>query len=305
MRCILAIVFLLFPWISSAEERPAGAGPPAGEMIVLEKCLIEHERSTTLGAFVLIQAGGRIQDSYVRLGSRVKAGQVLGRLHDRDARAEWERLTHEIEDNTEIPLCEARLAQTLAKVNRSRKLHERKMYSNENLEIEELDARTAALDLAQAKHHRRQNELTRARVEAEIKSREFVTPHDGIVVEVFKREGESTNVNESVYRVVDVNLLRVTGQVDVKDAWRVCEGQQVRVSPDIASADLPIEREVFIGRVTFVDSQINLETRTCKVVAEVNNRNDLLRSGLEARMEILLEPTPSPGECGPSGPESQ
>ena len=70
----------------------------------------------------------------------------------------------------------------------------------------------------------------------------------------------------------------------------------VRVMPEVEGDDLPIEREVFDGRISFVDSEIDPATRTCRVFAEVENRGGLLRSGLECRMEIDQRPHPEPVE---------
>jgi multidrug efflux pump subunit AcrA (membrane-fusion protein) len=69
----------------------------------------------------------------------------------------------------------------------------------------------------------------------------------------------------------------------------VRKGQEIRVTPEIDGDDLPVENETFMGRIVFVDSRIDPTTRTCKVVAEVRNRDLLLASGLEARMEIFLD----------------
>ena len=91
-----------------------------------------------------------------------------------------------------------------------------------------------------------------------------------------------------IYKVVAIDQLRVTGYLDAGDAWRVRQGQAVRIMPELEGGDLPIEREVFEGKITFVDSDIDPKTRTCRVFAEVENRGGLLRSGLECHMEIDL-----------------
>ena len=96
----------------------------------------------------------------------------------------------------------------------------------------------------------------------------------------------------ATYKVVDVDRIRVIGFLDVGDAWRVRQGQAVRIVPELEGSDLPIEREVFEGKITFVDSEIDPKARTCRVFAEVENRGGLLRSGLECRMEIDLSNHP-------------
>ena len=92
-----------------------------------------------------------------------------------------------------------------------------------------------------------------------------------------------------MFRVINVDVLLVTGYLDVVDAWRVKPGQNVAVSMEFAGPNLPMKREIFRGSVVFVDSEIDHKTQTCKVVAEVKNRDSILRSGMEARLEIYPE----------------
>ncbi len=121
-----------------------------------------------------------------------------------------------------------------------------------------------------------------------VAAREITSPHDGVIVEVYKNVGEVISVGMPIYKVVAIDRMRVTGYLDTGDAWRVGQGQAARVMPELEGGDLPIEREVFEGKITFVDSEIDPKTRTCRVFAEVENRGGLLRSGLECRMEIDL-----------------
>jgi multidrug efflux pump subunit AcrA (membrane-fusion protein) len=92
-----------------------------------------------------------------------------------------------------------------------------------------------------------------------------------------------------IYKMVAIDRMRVTGYLDAGDAWHVRQGQTVRIMPELEGGDLPIEREVFEGKITFVDSEIDPKTRTCRIFVEVENRGGLLRSGLECRMELDLQ----------------
>jgi hypothetical protein len=114
---------------------------------------------------------------------------------------------------------------------------------------------------------------------------------------LLKRPGEPVAPNLPVFRIVDVDHLLITGQVDVVDVWRLHAGQSVRVIPEIAGADLAVEREVFVGRIYFIDPHVDALSQTCKVLARCENRNRLLRAGLEARMEI---PTAGSDLSGPA-----
>jgi len=175
--------------------------------------------------------------------------------------------------------------------------------------------RTAELDLQAAIQNRRMAESQMNQGKALVDSRDIVTPHDGIVVDIYLNAGEPIQLNVwdrqyanpsnipiykssidssmfAIYKVVDVDRIRVIGFLDVGDAWRVRQGQAVRIMPGLEGSDLPIERELFEGKITFVDSEIDPKARTCRVFAEVKNRGGLLRSGLDCRMEINLSNHP-------------
>jgi RND family efflux transporter MFP subunit len=245
---------------------------------------------------------GVLQDCLVRPGERVQAGQVLGRLMDQELRAELEQRTAEANDDIVIRAGQAKYAQAMNKLRASDELNRRNLISAEEHLGHKLDAETAALEIEAAKLRKRIAQFARRQTEAMVRARQFVAPHDGVVVAVLKRPGESVSISEAVFQVVDPDSLRVTGFLDVGDAWRVRAGQRVRVSPDIGGAELPIESEVFEGQVEFVDNQVSVENQTCKLTAIVNNRAGLLRSGLEARMEIETGEPVSTRERTAAGP---
>jgi RND family efflux transporter MFP subunit len=263
--------------------------PAAPSAIVLSRCTLEFEQTTLLGAAQM----GVVSEMLVKPGDQVTVGQVLGRLFDAELRAELDLRRAEAESDIEIRLGEAKLALAMSKLKASEALGKRNLISTEELTTHKLDARAAELEIEAARHKRHLAVLTSRQVEATILTREFVSPHDGIVVMVNKRKGEAVAPNEPVLRLVGAATVRVTGHVDVSDAWQVRAGQLVRVKAEIPGAELPIENEVFTGRIEYVDPEINAENQTCKVVAIVANKDGLLRAGLEARMEITPDAAPA------------
>ena len=288
----------------AATSRSAGAQDPAdATVIVLRRCVVEYEQSTLLVA----PLSSFLQDRSVRLGDKVKAGQVLGRLYDQDLRGEIE--LHAAEADTDLYLRISRADYDLALriLERSELLNKRQFVSPEELSRDRHAVRKAALAIEEAEHRRRLALIHRRRAEADVRVREFISPHGGVVVEAYKNQGESVRFNEPVFRVVNLERLKVTGFLNLRDAWRARAGQGVRVLPE--SAGTAIEHEAFLGHVVFVDSQIDPETQTCRVVAEVDNRDGMLRAGLEVRMEVQTKgataadvpavPCPA-GQCRPT-----
>jgi|GEM_PF-1884942 len=275
--------------LGSSPGRPADAADPvdpSAEVVVLRRCPIDYERSATLGS----SQYGVIQECLVVPGDRVQAGQVLGRMRDDELRAELKLRELEAKSDVEIRLSEARNAQASIRLRTTQSLVRRNAASVEDYNLHKMEAEAASIAVEQAKHSR---ELAKVRLEqahAQVRAREFVSPYDGVVVAVLKRQGEPVAPNEPIFKVVDPARLQVTGQADITESWRLQVGQSVRVVPDIAGADLPVEHEAFAGRIVFIDSHIDPMTQTCKILVNLDNRGGRLRSGLETRLEIDPRP---------------
>jgi multidrug efflux pump subunit AcrA (membrane-fusion protein) len=285
--------------IATLETMPAAAQEPATpsrDVVVVRRCEIEYKRSSMVGVGHMGSTMTTVlQDCLVHLGDRVKAGQVLGRIMDGDIRAELALRTAEAENLLDVRISETKVDQAANRLKRTEKLQKRDVsyVPAEEKVSQELEMNAAKLLVEESKYELRLAELKRSQAEALLHAREYVSPHDGVVVEIVKEQGEAVSINEPNFRVVDVDRLKVTGYLNLGDYWRVRPGQEVRIVPEIDGEELPIEREVFAGRVVFVDRRIDPANRTCKVVAEVANRDLLLASGLEARMEIVLDPPSS------------
>ncbi len=283
MRRTPKMIVLLAPVILGGAAIADETNSPSA-VILLQKCSIEYERATPVGSN---QNMGLIQECLVRPGDRVKAGQVLGRLFNKDALAQTQLHAAALQ-SSEIVIRqrEAALEMERAKLRRAENLISRKSLSIQDFQIQQLDVKNAELGLEEAIQARRMAESQLQLSKALAAAREIVSPHDGVVVEIYKNTGESLTAGSPIFKVVKVDRVRVTGYLNAGDAWRAQPGQAVRVRPELEGDDLPIEREVFEGRITFVDSEIDPKTRTCRVFAEVENRGGQLRSGLECRMEI-------------------
>ncbi|MFO0910439.1 MAG: efflux RND transporter periplasmic adaptor subunit [Isosphaeraceae bacterium] len=273
----------------------AGPPDPSAGTLVLRRCLVEYERNTQIGSPVY----SVLEECHVEPGAVVKAGQVLGRLQMATFKAEFALREAEANNVADVKLTEARSAKAQARLQRTAALVARHAASQEEYLEQKLEASAAALEIEQARHRRQLAALQLDQVRASIRERELVSPHDGVVTAVIRRRGEAVAARDAVFQVVDPSELRVVGLLDVTDAWRLKVGSPVRVIPEIAGADLPIEHEVFPGRIVFIDTQIDPHTRTCKLHVRADSRGGRLRAGIEARMEIdpgaESPPTVAPG----------
>jgi RND family efflux transporter MFP subunit len=291
------IVILLFGTSLPASAVVAGdpAGAPSEGVIVLRRCTVDYQQITSVGSSLY----GILQECAVEPGSHVKAGQVLGRLVDADVRAELQLRELEANSDIDIRLSENKEALARNRLKSATALVQRNALSRMDYTQQRLEAEAAALDIENAKRRRRVAEALAQQAKAALQAREFKSPHDGVVTAAYRRRGEPVAPNAPLFRIVDVDHLVITGQVDVVDVWRLKVGQPVTIVPDIAGADLPVEREVFPGRIVFIDTHVDPASQSCMVLAKCENRDRLLRAGLEARMEIPAGRT-TPASAGGS-----
>jgi RND family efflux transporter MFP subunit len=271
------------------DETGSSRTSPQATDILLKRCTLEYKKTSLLGANQM----GVLEECRVAPGDKVKAGQVLGHLRDEEFRAELEARATQAASDIAIRVAQARHKLAMSQLERTQRLISRNYSSVEELSIKTQEEEVERLSIEDARQNKRLAELERRHTEATIRSREIRSPHDGVVVEVLKVPGQSVSIADPILRVVDPSELRVTGYLDVTDAWRVRPGQAVKIWADISGAELEIEKDAFTGQVEYVDILISPDSRTCKVTAIVPNREERLRSGLEARMEINLG---GPGE---------
>ena len=97
-----------------------GAAPAPAISIAISRCLIEYEHSSRVGSAQTGSLSAVLQDRFVQLGDRVKAGQLLGRLVDKENRAEMEMRRIEAESDLGIRVAEANYAYATAKLGAAR-----------------------------------------------------------------------------------------------------------------------------------------------------------------------------------------
>jgi multidrug efflux pump subunit AcrA (membrane-fusion protein) len=89
-------------------------------------------------------------------------------------------------------------------------------------------------------------------------------PFDGIVVGREAVVGEVIEAAKPIFEVADVSTMLLVLNVSKEDAARVAIGQRVKFRPDGSS-------EEYASTITWISTEVNEETRTLQVRAEVQN----------------------------------
>ena len=105
-------------------------------------------------------------------------------------------------------------------------------------------------------------------------------PIDGVVTERAVNVGLNVDTATKAFTVVDLSSVWVVGALYERDWSRVRVGSGASVT---TSASPGLARQ---GRVSYIDPQVNAETRTARVRVEVPNPRQELRLGMYADIEV-------------------
>lgn len=221
---------------------------------------------------------GRVTEVRVRLGDRVKSGDILLVI-----------------DSPEIAQAYSEYVKEDSELQYASRAHElaNDLYENKALPLKDLKQAENELIKARAEFRRAKEQLLSLRVSAEeldkpfdkqtITSRfEMKSPLTGIVVERAVTPGQSvTGDSEHVlFTIADLDLLQVVADVYEHDLALVREGQSAMVKVE---AYPEVE---FPAKVTAVGDIVDPATRTIKVRAQVNNKSHKLKPEMFARLQL-------------------
>jgi len=277
-----------------------GLRPAAAEDPVVYGCLVKLGEDGDVK--VPAPEAGVLVQLDVKEGSRVRAGDVLGKIYDEEIKAQLDAAKYALSRankaaNDDI---QYRYAQKSADV--AQKAYESMVESNQTaaksvpevevrkgkLEWEAaiLSAEKALFDQALAKFEYGQKWAELKAAELALQRRTILAPFDGEVVKIYRHQDEWVSPGDAILRLVRLDTMLVEGPVESTDYDPHEVGDcDVTVEVEMARG----RKEQLEGRITYVSPMIRLDGRYI-VRAEVPNRQDhgrwLLRDGMTAKMTI-------------------
>jgi membrane fusion protein (multidrug efflux system) len=230
------------------------AKPVRGEMLAMYSGTATLEAEAD--AEIIAKVGGEVRRILVEEGDRVKAGQLLAVLDDRQLRLEAAQTR-------------AALAKAERDFNRQVELHEKGLVSAgafESLKYD-LDNQRAANDLASLN----------------LSYSEIRAPFAGIVSTRHVKLGEELAVGSKVFRVTDPTPLKAAVYVPERELARLKTGQAASISVDALAG------RSFPAVVKLVSPTVDAATATFKVTLEVNDPKGDLKPGMFSRVGIVFE----------------
>ncbi|HEY6047379.1 MAG TPA: efflux RND transporter periplasmic adaptor subunit [Pyrinomonadaceae bacterium] len=104
------------------------------------------------------------------------------------------------------------------------------------------------------------------------------SPSSGTLTSRSVNPGEVIEANKELMRVTDLSVVWVVGQVYEKDLATVRVGSGANISSDA------YPERIFRGRVSYVDPQIDVATRTAQVRVELANPGQVLKIGMYVKV---------------------
>lgn len=204
------------------------------------------------------EVSGQVGEILVQRGAFVKAGEVICRLSVRDRQAA-------------LVEAQAELRQREVEYNAAAKLQD----SGYGTRTKFAEAQ-ANLDAARSKVKRMTLELA----DTEIKA-----PFDGVIEDTPVKEGDvmGPGSDAACAIIVDINPMLIVGQVAEREVDEIAPGSQ-------AEARL-ITGQTVTGKVRFVGSNADPQTRTFRIEVEVANADGALKSGVTTEIRLPTEPT--------------
>jgi membrane fusion protein (multidrug efflux system) len=111
-------------------------------------------------------------------------------------------------------------------------------------------------------------------VQSRLSDRVIRAPFSGYIGLRLTSPGQLARPGETIVSLDDVSVIKLDLDVPERDLSRVSKGQSITAT----AAAFP--GTVFVGKITEIDSRIDSVTRSVRVRAEINNKDNQLRPGM-------------------------
>ncbi|WP_297897431.1 efflux RND transporter periplasmic adaptor subunit [Shewanella sp.] len=207
------------------------------------------------GVTIANELAGRVTSISFENGSRVEKGQMLAEL---DAKVERANLKSKM---VQLPAAEADF-------KRLSKLYGQKSVSKQDLDNSESKYLALQADIESLK--------------ATIERREITAPFSGLVGIRNINLGEYLQPGTDIVRLEDISTMKIRFTIPQTQLPRIAVGQKIHVYVD------SYPEQPFEGEIAAIEPAVFYQSGLIQVQARIPNDNAKLRSGMFARVSILL-----------------
>ncbi|SEK51925.1 membrane fusion protein, multidrug efflux system [Colwellia chukchiensis] len=255
---VALIVYLQWPQAITAQEKRQRIVSVKTVKIALAEFKDAVEAIGTSRAneqvFITSKYSDLVDEISFQDGQSVKKGDILVRLNSEEEAAKVKEL-------------QANLAESVAQLNRFQDLYAKKATSKSLVDQQDAKTKAIAAQLLMAK----------------IKYDEFIikAPFAGVLGFREISLGAFVNVGDVITSLDDLSVIKVDFSVPERYLTTVAVGQTIEAT------NTAYAKQVFIGKITSIDSRIDAMTRTLKVRAEIPNAELKLRAGMLLNLQVV------------------
>ena len=258
---------------------PNPAAPPSEVLFVASGPLVvEHQVD------VAAQRDGLVSKILVEPGTRVKAGQTLALLDDRQITADLEAARakrRSMEADLKNWQAEAKVLQS--DYERAQKLWDAQIISKEQLDHDRYKLESDQYDVQRSQELLVNSRHTEHSLELELEKTHVAAPFAGIVARRYVRAGQEVRHGDRLFWVTAEAPLRVRFTLPEHFMGRIKKGMQL----SLTTSDLPDEKHNV--RVIEVSPVVDPSSATIDVLAELTGNRGQLRPGMSTN---ILVPNP-------------
>lgn len=230
------------------------------------------------------RTGGRLLSVNVQLGDRVRRGQTLAKVEDREI-VEQVRQAEASEEVSKATIRQREADLKVAELNfdRSKNLYTRQLLAKQALDDAESRYMAAVAQFDLSKAQLNQNEARLQELRINLQNTSVISPVDGFVGKRNVDPGAMVNTNTPIASVVEISRLRLVVNVVEKDLRMVSVGDPAVVEVDAYPGDK------FTGKIARVSPVLDPATRTAAMEVEIPNPDFKLKPGMYARINLTVE----------------
>lgn len=260
----------------AAATRPAPAVPRQEEALTASGPLVVENQVD-----VAAQRDGVVARTLAEPGTRVRKGQLLGQLDDRQISADLAAAhakTSSIEADLQNWKAESKVL--AADYARTRKMWDAGLITQEQLEHARYKAESDAWDVKRVEDLLANAQASQQSLELELDKTRIYAPFDGVVARRYVRAGQRVASGDRLFWVTAEAPLCIRFTLPEQMIGKVRAGQVIAVSsPDVAG-------DSHKARIVEVSPVVDPASGTIEVLAQLVGRPGALRPGMTATVQI-------------------
>lgn len=215
-------------------------------------------------------AGGRVVNVSAQLGDHVRRGQVIAQVYSpevAEARTKYVSAKAMLDAHDR----ELRRTEKLVEIGAASRQELERLHAEHAAQTAEVESARSTLRLLGAAGDDKTGAAPDAGATIEVRA-----PIDGVVTERVANAGLNVDATTRLFTVVDLSNVWIIADVFEKDLSSVRVGERATVTTQAAP------ETSLGGRVSYIDPQLDVTTRTAKVRVEVANPRGELKLGMYA-----------------------